>query len=239
MWKKDRGNEYENAEFVDGKIYQGKWKSCLRYKSDFWDTWYVKNYEGIFGDYDDFDKPVPPNKSKVTFTFPKDDKFLSLEGVYEYRQHGRPGRFGYAIKEIITGTLKRTEGLIELNCEFVLHDGLRCYEGDISFAYDDGLTFKGFLTGSGSLEIDGVLSWKDGTTYPYNGEWSVDKITKLKKRLDIVNKRNRKEEAKTKPNLVQPEKIKSIKEYNPEVAIDDKKPSTKYEEKELVPINME
>ncbi len=182
--------EVENGEFIDGKIKSGKWRSCYTYKSKFFNNVsYYQTYEGIFGNYDNFNLRVPLDKSKVTLIFTGNNEFNKLEGLYEYKQDGVPnGGLGFSLREQITGTMIRKKGLISLTCKFVLHKELRCYEGKLSFLYDNGLAFNGYLTNSNKLMIDGTLTWADGSSHEYKGEWSTKILNKLKDRLDAIQK---------------------------------------------------
>ena len=140
-----------------------------------------QTYEGIFGNYDNFNLRVPLDKSKVTLIFTGNNEFNKLEGLYEYKQDGVPnGGLGFSLREQITGTMIRKKGLISLTCKFVLHKELRCYEGKLSFLYDNGLAFNGYLTNSNKLMIDGTLTWADGSSHEYKGEWSTKILNKLK-----------------------------------------------------------
>lgn len=227
--KNSKKIQYE-AKFVDGVATEGILTKCANYISSIKVIGeYIMKYEGPFGDVENSSSQSYISGNKMSLTFVDNPYFSHLKGIYLKKSRG---------EHFIDGTIYGKDiSTKQVTCKWGIPNYVQCYEGPLKWTHKEH-SFEGFTKGGMGSEIEGKIIWKDGTEYDYMGKWDWDNIAKVKKRLDIVNKRNQKEKVNTKPTTPV-EKIKSIKEYNPEVVIDDKKPSTKYEEKELSPINME
>ncbi|MGJ0361802.1 hypothetical protein [Aliarcobacter cryaerophilus] len=210
--------EYTDVEFINGKAKSGKWKSCKPEYTKYWDAKYTREYEGVFGDFDNFDLPVPPNQSNLKLIFEKGSDIYSIEGLYEYKQDGTPGTMSHSIRERIIG--KGIAKGITISCEFVIHERAKCYKGDLSFKYTDGPSFQGYLLDMDENLIEGILSWDDGTTHNYKGKWTSDQISKLKERLDKVNKTK---SSNSNDNIVLDKKVHPEEKHIEKIKVTDKK----------------
>lgn len=223
--------EYE-AKFVKGIAQEGKFTACKNWSTkEYGDKngEYIVQYEGHFGNIKNYDKQIYVSGNKLTFTF-IDSIINKVEGTYFRKNEWSDDHY-------LDGTLyTKDRPLKELTCRFRI-PRIFCTKGEMKWVHQDH-KFNGYTTGDYNDQIEGLITWNDGTNYEYNGQWNYEKIAKLKKRLDLINKQESKVDSKIESST-QVEKIKPVKEYNPGVIVENKRPSKEYKEKELAPINME
>lgn len=181
--------EYD-AQFKNGVAISGKVNKCENYLARYKKFGeYNLHYEGPLGNVKDEDKQLYMNNYRMELTFLHSTILDRLEGTYIY-----PAKGEHSIKGVMIfkkgGKLKNIIGEFVIP-SIVIKNGLFSYESeDHKFV---GIIKDGYdVPWPNNGDIEGVITWNDGVSYKYKGKWDFEKISNLKKRLDIVssNKKN-------------------------------------------------
>lgn len=238
---------FKNGSLIKGKIDFGKRPSFSG------ETYYFSAEGEVAGDFY-FQKG-----SKVFLDMTKKTKEImhveSISGTIFYQKYNQ-----MHINSITTYSKMNPANLKLRKCKLKIYQPYKqdtslrdlndCKKGPYYQEWFDGLKYEGFITDDYKQDktYDGTLTWPNGATYSYKGEWiGSNKRAKIKKRLDIVNKRKAKSTpTETKKDTVtsnnQPVKeLKQIQDENTQKIVVEKNPvNAKVDASaELKPINME